>query len=123
MGGRGLRSILTAAAIVASTLGMVGCSSSRGQATETGTKATRTDMVACAAVDAVYSLLSHHETVPSAIAQRVISSGASADSARLEAEARSLRADVSDADQSGVDEEMNALGTTCNSLGVGPSKY
>jgi hypothetical protein len=126
MGVKRLQDAVTAVALVAATVGLVGCSSSghvaatkaRGQV-----QATRTDMVACASVDAVYGLVSRHETVPTKIAQRVISSSESAENGRLQIEARTLQADVEKADGVGVENDMSALGATCNSLGVGPAKY
>lgn len=122
MGGRGLRCALTAMAFAASTMGLVGCSSG-GHLAVTKTQATRNDMVACASVDAVYALISRHQTVPSKIARRVISSSESADNAGLKTEARALQSDVTTADDAGINREMSALGGTCNSLGVGPAKY
>lgn len=77
----------------------------------------------CASVDAVYALISRHKTVPSQIAQRVISSGESADNAGLITGARALQADVEKTDNVGAENEMSALGSTCKSLGVGPANY
>jgi hypothetical protein len=116
---------MTAMALTAAAVGLVGCSSSGRVAAKVkaDVQVTQNDMVACASVDAVYALVSHHDTVPTKIAQRVISSSESAENGRLQIEARTLQADVEKADGVGVENDMSALGATCNSLGVGPAKY
>jgi hypothetical protein len=122
MGGRGGRRTSATLAFGAATVTLLGCSSA-GHVAVTQAGTTRNDMVACASVDAVDGLISRHETVPEKIAQRVIISSESADSSRLEAQARALRGDVNKSDDAGVNKEMSVLGATCNSLGVGPEKY
>lgn len=79
--------------------------------------------MACAAVDADFTLIKDHKTVPAAIAQRVVTSGEAAQNDDLRTEARVLQADVTDANQSGVEQELTDLGSTCNAIGVGPAKY
>ncbi len=117
----GARAVVTASVLTVSALGLVGCSSPK-KVTPAATR-TQNDLVACASVDAVFGLISHHKEVPATIAQRVITSGVSADNADLQAEAKALRSAVAKANQGGVDQDISSLGTTCDSLGVGPAKY
>jgi hypothetical protein len=122
MEGRRLRCVLTITTLGVAAFGLGGCSS-KAPVAVTKAQATRNDMVACASVDAVYTLISSHKAVPSKIAQGVISSSESADDAGLKRAGRALAADVTNADSAAVDREMSDLGATCNSLGVGPAKY
>jgi hypothetical protein len=112
-----MRRVLIGASSLSFILGIAACSS--------GTQLTKptNDLEACASVDAMYALINHHDPVPSVIARRVITSGESADNHHIQAEARAMEADVTTSDDVGVEEQLTAMGSTCNSLGVGPSKY
>ena len=118
-----MRCVLTTMAFGAATVALVGCSSPAKSASAPPPTYAQSDLVACAAVDADFTLIKDHKTVPAAIAQRVVTSGESALSYNLRTEARTLQADVTDANQSGVEQELTALGSTCNAMGVGPAKY
>lgn len=112
-----MRRILMGAASLSFILGIAACSSATRLAKPPN------DLEACASVDAMYALINHHDTVPSVIARRVITSGESADNQHIQAEARAMQADVIASDNVGAEEQLTAMGSTCNSLGVGPSKY
>ena len=107
----------------AATVALVGCSSPAKPVSTPPPTYARSDLVACAAVDADFTLIKDHKTVPAAIAQRVVTSGEAAQNDDLRTEARVLQADVTDANQSGVEQELTDLGSTCNAIGVGPAKY
>ena len=123
MGGHAMRCVLTTMACGVAAAALVGCSSPAKPASAPPPTYARSDLVACAAVDADFTLIKDHKTVPAAIAQRVVTSGEGAHSNDLRTEARTLEADVTDANQSGVEQELSDLGSTCDALGVGPAKY
>ncbi len=112
-----MRRILIGAASLSFILGIAACSFGPHLAKPPN------DLEACASIDAMYALINHHDTVPSVIARRVITSGESADNHHIQIEARAMQADVNASDDVGVEEQLTAMGSTCNSLGVGPSKY
>ena len=113
-----MRRAAVALAVAASALlGLSGCSSTKASGPP------QSDLTACAAVDAMYALITHHDKVPSLIAQRVISAGEAATDGSITVHARVLQADVTASDDQGVESELTALGTRCDKLGVGPTKY
>ena len=117
-----MRCILTTI-LFGATVALMGCSSPAKPSSASPPTYARSDLVACAAVDADFILIKDHKTVPAAIAQRVVTSGESAQNEDLRTEARALQTDVKDANQSGVEQELTALGGTCDAMGVGPAKY
>ncbi len=123
MGGRVTRWVVTTMACGVAMVTLVGCSSPKKPVSATSPPYAQSDLVACAAVDADFTLIKAHKEVPAAIAQRVLTAGASAHSDDLRTEARTLQVDVTDANQSGVERELTALGGTCDAMGVGPAKY
>lgn len=111
------RLAMAGAALTGSLLGLADCSSA------TSSVPIESNYVACAAVDAEFSFLLRHDSVPEYIGEKVISEGEKAADASLRAAAQAISNDVAGDHVRGVEVNLAAMARRCDALGVGPTKY
>jgi hypothetical protein len=81
---------------------------------------TSADAATCSALDAIYASVAAHQNGTPAEGQALITAGLASNNIDLLNESTTMEKDSRAGDATGVQQQIEAMSGTCNSMGIGP---